>query len=312
MIHIYYETPSLLGQLHGVMEPGNLCYYVANLFSQILGRISVPLFFLISGYLFFYQTEYTLSSYVGKLKRRVVTLLIPYISWKCLLLILSLSIKMILCVTHGDWVIPFYTSYQFWFIEYLMALVLFSPLIFIWIRHLRWVGVLFLGILWYVGILGTVTLSLFFFALGASIAIYSIDWIGIVRRYNGWMVVLYPLVVITDLLTKEYAYNLFINRLGMMVGMWAIVGICSRMLEKKAVKVSHFLECSTFFVFACHEPLLTYMRNAALHWFRPTMEWQLIVLYFTIPTITILICLGTYYLLTRYTPRLARVLTGRG
>lgn len=311
MIHVYYETPSLFGQLIGVMEPGNLCYYVTNLFSQIVGRISVPLFFLISGYLFFYQTQYTLSNYIEKLKRRSVSLLIPYISWKCLLLILSLSLKIISYMTHGEIIIPLHTSYQFWFIEYLIALVLFSPLIFLWIRYLRWVGVLILGICWYMGVLELSILSLFFFTLGAYIAIHLIDWMIIVRRYTLWMIIVYQLVVIIDLLTKEYAYNMFINRFGLIIGMWVTVGICSCFLEKKIVKVNHFLERSAFFVFALHEPLLTYMRNAALYWLHLTMEWQLIVLYFAVPIITILICLGTYYLLARYTPKVAHVLTGR-
>ena len=50
---------------------------------------AVPLFFAISGYLFFYQIgDFTMEVYKHKLKRRVRTLLVPYIVWNLLALII--------------------------------------------------------------------------------------------------------------------------------------------------------------------------------------------------------------------------------
>lgn len=58
-------------------------------FSNILGGIAVPTFYLISGYFFFYRTEYfTKNVYIEKLKKRVHTLLIPYLSWNILTILL--------------------------------------------------------------------------------------------------------------------------------------------------------------------------------------------------------------------------------
>ena len=52
------------------------------LFSEGLCRVAVPIFFLISGYLFFYNLEeWNKNIWIDKLKKRIKTLLVPYILW---------------------------------------------------------------------------------------------------------------------------------------------------------------------------------------------------------------------------------------
>jgi fucose 4-O-acetylase-like acetyltransferase len=59
-----------------------LHHYCSNLFSYVLGGIAVPLFFFISGFLFFLNIEnFNLQSYGNKLQTRGKTLLIPYLFW---------------------------------------------------------------------------------------------------------------------------------------------------------------------------------------------------------------------------------------
>ena len=54
-------------------------------FSRYLAYSAVPIFFIISGFLFFYNIkEFTLSVYKNKLVTRVKSLFIPYLCW-CLL-----------------------------------------------------------------------------------------------------------------------------------------------------------------------------------------------------------------------------------
>lgn len=54
---------------------------VMYLFSNVIGRFSVPMFFIISGYLFFRNGVFDTSIYIAKLRSRVNTLLIPYLLW---------------------------------------------------------------------------------------------------------------------------------------------------------------------------------------------------------------------------------------
>ena len=68
-------------------------YY--NLFrvaiSRVLTHICVPVFYLISGYLFFIRLEkWDNSVYLNKLKKRSKSLLIPFLIWNSFAIILSL------------------------------------------------------------------------------------------------------------------------------------------------------------------------------------------------------------------------------
>ena len=54
-----------------VMQTGSFPFYttIAYLFSEILARIAVPLFFFISGFLFFYKTPFNTHFYIQKFQR---------------------------------------------------------------------------------------------------------------------------------------------------------------------------------------------------------------------------------------------------
>ena len=62
-------------------------YEVLKLFvSQTLVKVVVPVFFMISGYLFFRNVEtWSLQVYWGKIRRRLWTLLLPYVAWNLLM-----------------------------------------------------------------------------------------------------------------------------------------------------------------------------------------------------------------------------------
>ena len=137
--------------------------------AQILARIAVPLFFMFSGFLFFYKTNgFTAQTYAEKLKKRVRTLLIPYLFWNILFVVFynvsgrlfpgaiesfigeGYSIKdwlMMLWKGHGDMPI----SYQFWFIRDLMVVILFTPITYWLTKRFDYLLPLLLGFLWLMG-----------------------------------------------------------------------------------------------------------------------------------------------------------------
>ena len=68
------------------------CY---NLFrvavSRVLTHVCVPVFYLISGYLFFIRLEkWDYKVYLDKLKKRCKSLLMPFLIWNSLAIVLSL------------------------------------------------------------------------------------------------------------------------------------------------------------------------------------------------------------------------------
>lgn len=144
------------------------------LVSRILCQVAVPLFFLISGYLFyskFGKYNWNWSIWIQKLKSRVYTLFIPYISWNILRFIYNETFGLLQSMRHGEsfysgihiilskispkiffnfgltdtgyinWhneltmmYVPVHTP--FWYVRDLILLVIASPVIYILLKRL--------------------------------------------------------------------------------------------------------------------------------------------------------------------------------
>ena len=67
------------------MNPTKERYGEIAMYWHSIAVVAVPVFFIISGYFFFYNVkEFNNDVYVEKLKKRVLTLLIPYLLWNLL------------------------------------------------------------------------------------------------------------------------------------------------------------------------------------------------------------------------------------
>lgn len=169
------------GVKHGLGNP-DWFFHIVNFCSEVLARIAVPLFYMISGYLFFYRTEsFNSFLYVQKLKKRARTLLVPFILWniiavlwqlKCLLPGLSSfyrpvevqwSVMRILNTflfnTGNSGIIVGPTleadlsgSYPIdvplWYMRDLMAVILISPLVYWVIKRLKVWPITIMGLAW--------------------------------------------------------------------------------------------------------------------------------------------------------------------
>lgn len=74
-----------VSELHASGLTGLALYdYIRLFFSVVIARSAVPIFFIISGYLLFRKVEeYSKQVYVGKLKKRWHSLVIPYPHGTC-------------------------------------------------------------------------------------------------------------------------------------------------------------------------------------------------------------------------------------
>lgn len=167
------------------------------LFSEALTRLAVPIFFIISGYLFFYKiNDFSCDVYVGKLKRRIKSLLLPYIIWNLLAIAIvllksnMLSLFPSLAKENHDWlwfVSAFWNSqygscpilYPLWYVRDLIIVVILSPLIYMLIKTFKkWVLTLFF-ILWYCPIMdfppGFRMETFLFFSVGAYVNIIGLS-----------------------------------------------------------------------------------------------------------------------------------------
>jgi len=75
------------GTKHGLDNP-DWYFYIIRFISEVIAEIGVPLFFIISGYLFFYRKDFNGRVYKQKLRSRIKTLLIPFILWNLIAIML--------------------------------------------------------------------------------------------------------------------------------------------------------------------------------------------------------------------------------
>jgi len=346
LIHIFYVTKGIT--VNGVVYGANAPYWllcICNLFSMVLARIGVPLFFLMSGYLFF-QQSLTADVYKSKLKKRARTLLVPYLLWNAIFLLFFAvhSLPLFNGFSHigeGRWTIlrvlgsfcdkrmgvfpsaedvsevfAYPQDIPMWYVRDLMIVMLLAPLLYALIKKAGWWVVATLGVVWYFvwgnkqfGYLCQLTDAAFFFAWGAYLAVRGRDFVAAMRRFRPalW---LYPVIAIADLLTKGEPCNPYLHNAGIIVGMFAAVQLTAMLLERGKIRVSKFLANASFFLFAAHCLVLNPLLRIVLMVCHIDSPFYILALYFTVPLMAIALCLGTYWLLHRYTPRLCALLTG--
>jgi surface polysaccharide O-acyltransferase-like enzyme len=176
--------------IHSPIVPrtdGGLFYVVFTLFSEIIPRVSVPFFFFISGYLFFYRrwgnrnpqssagestvSEFDRKTYFQKLKKRCRTLLVPYVFWNAAWIFVCLSQIPIIytffkaypladdfvSLLEHFWASPLWMTIskewpicvQFWFIRDLMVIIVLSPILYWGIKKLKFVFLVLLCLLYF-------------------------------------------------------------------------------------------------------------------------------------------------------------------
>lgn len=201
-------------------------YDAVRLFgSKVFPGFAVPTFFLISGYLFFRNMQaWDWTRYGQKLRRRISTLLVPYLGWNAFHCV-HLSWPLLVRIFRGeaDWALlwklwqkfggwrMFWDGHLFrpvydnilgvpmastapvlgplWFLRDLMVAVLLAPLLYWLLRQGgRWVvalfGVCFVFNIWF-PLHGTSAVCTFWFAWGAWHALEGKDLVGSMRRLRG-------------------------------------------------------------------------------------------------------------------------------
>ena len=141
--------------------PGERAFkYVTDLFSFNLGRVAVPAFFVLSGFFFFWSldlNEYKFSWFFTQWKKRIRSLLVPYLIWN-LLMVIAIFVKNALFIRMGfgadecygyirdmdvpEWFWGGPINYPLWYIRDLICLSLLAPLFYYLIRYVKWGSIL--------------------------------------------------------------------------------------------------------------------------------------------------------------------------
>jgi surface polysaccharide O-acyltransferase-like enzyme len=295
--------------------------------------VAVPLFFLISGYLFFLGS-WSWEKYVGKLKRRFHTLLIPYLFWNLSVLaffaiaqsfpqtkMLASSVRFppVHSFSFFDYVNALFgmtANYpiagQFWFIRDLMVFVILAPAIhFILARKsaLPFVAILFC--VWFLGLRPVLWPSLgeiFFFILGAYLSSPGKN-LTYLDKFGPWITTMFFGSLILNAAFPNDPLHL--HNIVIFFGvpsLWWLTALAVRTAKLKSLLVG--LSGASFFVFAAHLPLLTIIIRTFYKLLSPTSGLANLALYFLIPICLIAFLVGLYRCLMKALPAFLCFITG--
>lgn len=149
--------------------------------SQTLVKVAMPMFFVMSGYLFFANVEkFNKEIYWQKIWRRIKTLLIPYIIWNLLM-----AVKMNTFDLSIFWE-P--ANMPLWFLRDLIVVSMATPIIYIGVKKLGWWVFVILLPIYLTGICaiqpGPNPYAICFFTLGAFLSIRKMGLIDTCKRFE--------------------------------------------------------------------------------------------------------------------------------
>lgn len=300
-------------------------YYESTrfIFSNIIARIAVPLFFVCSGFLFFYKTsDFSFNTYLNKLKKRIKSLLIPFLIWNILFIIINNLLSDGYIIGKGfemkDWLKAFGVNcnhhpvnYPLWFIGDLMLVSILSPIIYWLAKRLKIIFALILGILWlFSSSICWKFEAFFFFSLGAFFSINKKCFTDLVKPHLLVLGVIYLLLVITTFCVKDFDFWIYIRRISVVIGMGFVVSLVAKFVENEKWKENKFLTAGSFFLYLHHAILLPLYKNILFAIIPPTSDLRMTVLYFLWAILTIIIGLGLYYIIKRLLPKTTSFLMG--
>ncbi|MDA9201824.1 acyltransferase [Flavobacteriaceae bacterium] len=267
---------------------------VQYLISEQITRICVPLFFIISGYFFYHKYDGTLKSYFILLKKQIKSILIPYLLW-------SLTWYVLLNFSNFNFInfssllngLLYPIPYQFWFLKILLLCFIISPIFFIVNQNYPKTTIILL-ILFYFLDVNNFKLEIYgfgFFCLGGYIRYNDLN---LNKNVYNYLIYIYVISIIIGLLlyvinaSDCFYLRVILHKTSILAGLILIYYYISKGIECIKFSWDFLLYKQSgffFFVYAAHEPLLSFLKKIWIQLFSdsynlfPYVFLPLIILY---------------------------------
>lgn len=281
-------------------DKGTVSYFLQD-WLHCWSNFAVPLFFIISGYLFFYNKD-RLSQIKSGIRKRVKTLFVPYVIW-CTLFIVQIwiasrfkspNIDYFSILDNGEilrflkrmYIAPL-LAFHLWYVRDLLAVVAISPLVFLCQRKRPFIFLLVIGVA--CGLLKLIpwlSWPLTWFSIGSYFAFSKRDLLNLDNKWIGLALFLGYIAIIGILVAnhiypnadKWFAFPLFLIGI---IGLWNVYDLFG------AHKYFHpALTEQTFFLYCAHVPFLTIVSSLLM----PVVSGNHIAEIITYPLPAIITC----------------------
>lgn len=321
-------------------------FWFTSILSGFIGGQSVPIYFFISGYLFFISGSFSMADYNRKLRRRIKSLLVPYIIWNTfsiVILIIVLLSPLVSMMKYGEeinlsignilscyWIydgslagvsIPDITApinMPLWYIRDLIIMVLISPVVY-WL--LKKSGIFFLLLMCFVWLYFSIKTTnlyiprnaLFFFSLGAYFSLNGKDVVQLFSRLLKPSAVLYILVSILTGIVYFYEVEngFYLKLLNILIGIVFFISFAEYLSHGKIINATRKYFGAAFFIYLSHGLISSKMIKAIILVLRPSSDFGYIMTDVLSYIISVLLLYGVYKLLERYIPRALSLMVGR-
>lgn len=333
-IHAYNFKDSFLQPTTRISEGFSFAPMLEFFLSNALLRFAVPLFFIASGFLFYFSYENSVNGYGKKLKKRSFSLLLPYLLWTA---VSVAFVQFIIRFTplaglpiideHNLAPEQMWTylinppAFQLWYMQQLIIFALLSPVIFLLVEKTRALILIPFAILWLCDLSFIINSeAIFFYSCGAAFAIFdkarnvthrddrvmtvivSVIWAALSLVYTFIAALGDKSVTTTMMMLVLYKVNQIVG----LAAMWLIFDhIAKRILNKKGFLL---VTAHLFFIYALHEPFLHFATQLALT--QNSGSISHLIIYFFLPISTMAACVMLSMILRKICRPLHSALTG--
>lgn len=315
----------------------NIYFFIKRLFYN-LSTLAVPVFYLISGYLFFAK-GFSKEIYTEKIKKRIWTLLIPYLIWNVILWTLTIAFgqyrpslyQIFWSMNDETWYggtnylgyefIPASApiNYPLWYVRDLMCLCVCSPLIYMCIKYLK-IGIIV--------ILGGVYISyvwphiefnsegLLFFTWGGYLSLNN-KLMQINNHYlfcGGLIVTLMcgMILALSNGLVSEVGF--YLRPYYTIIGTVLFLNIFLRIKSTKVSSLNKEMAGSVFFIYVSHAVVIKILTASQFFLFGSITVQNtflaILVDCVLIPPLIALIGIGVYFFIRKNLPWVTKILIG--
>lgn len=312
---------------------------IVYFFAQFLGQIAVPMFFIISGYLFFAKPKPAIISIKSKSK----TIALPYFLWNVIAIVLIFIAQSISYTesyfpqnlikewSFKDYLLAFWSNNsfdnlagpvvaQFWYIRDLLCLMIISPLIKIIARKYPYTYITVIALLYIFNIIGIIpdylgfVGALFYFSIGyyaVKYIEYIMQLIDSVKVSDAFLA--FILVYSIDLygfITQQQNYRL-VHTFSLFFLILFFVKIAGFAVKEEIIfsKLS-YLAGFSFWIYAAHKPFVISVIKRLHIKFLPMEDGWILLQFFG----DAIVCVGLLMLLAvaikKYCPKIWAILNG--
>jgi len=290
----YAHSYSGVMEGYSVLGGGWDAYEVLKIvMSQTSVKVAMPTFFMISGYLFFANVEqFYKEIYWQKIRRRIKTLLIPYIVWN---LLMAIKLKTFnLCIFVNPANMPL------WFLRDLIIISLLTPIIYIGVKKLNyWLFILLLPIyltgIWAIQP-GPNPYAICFFTLGAYMSIQRINLVEVCLKMEKTVYLLSALLALAMILTYPTITYSLLTLCFRVVSTVAVFCLAYRILTHTSKRIPQTACDASYFIYLAHYVFFLSFIDSTFFSLFGTSTASLCLHYLLFPLLKVIVLLAIYYI----------------